>query len=159
MNPRTRWLLTAACLWLVLALVPPAGTCGQDSGLAAFRGVTVPPVGREEATQLIEAGTVETDGYRDVVLSIAGEMKEDRTEGGVVGAILIPEGRVFEYLRRNERVYAFPLEVTARLEADGPAVFLGKQVVARVAFPRYRVLLYNTTDRTASVSVFVYRSH
>ena len=51
------------------------------------------------------------------------------------------------------------MEVAVKIDPKASPVFVGEQKVARVAFPRYRVLLYNSTDRTATVSLFAYRSH
>ena len=131
----------------------------EESALVAFESITVPPVFRTSPDQLIDAGVVVTEGFRELVLSIGGELKQPGTRGGPIGAILVPDRAAFEFLRRHELLYPFPMEVSAAVEARGAAVFLGKQVVARIAFPRYRVLLYNETDRTATVSLFLYRSH
>jgi hypothetical protein len=150
--------MVVAVLWAALPAVLPAAH-GGDSALVSFEKITVPPVGRAESNELIEAGTLDVEGYKEVVLSIGGELKKASARGGTIGAILIPDRASFEFVRRNERLYPFPMEVVVGIEANALPVFLGKQVVARIAFPRYRVLLYNSTDRTATVSLFAYRSH
>ena len=144
---------------LALLAVAQSGPFAAEGSLVSFETVTVPPVGRGETSELIDAGILEVEGYREVVLSIGGELKKGSIRGGTIGAILMPDKASFEFVRRHERLYPFPMEVAATIKPDTPPVFVGEQVVARVAFPRYRVLLYNTTDRTATVSLFAYRSH
>ena len=144
---------------LALLAVAQPGPFAADGSLVSFETVTVPPVGRGETSELIDAGILDVGGYREVVLSIGGELKKGSIRGGSIGAILVPDKASFEFVRRHERLYPFPMEVAVKIEPDTRPVFVGEQVVARVAFPRYRVLLYNTTNRTATVSLFAYRSH
>ena len=144
---------------LALLAVAQSGPFAADGSLMSFETVTVPPVGRGETNELIDAGILDVEGYREVVLSIGGELKKGSALGGSIGAILIPEKASFEIVRRQERHYPFAMEVAARIEPKAAPIFVGEQAVARVAFPRYRVLLYNSTDRTATVSLFAYRSH
>ena len=144
---------------LALLAVAQSGPFAADGSLVSFETVTVPPVGRSETSELIDAGILDVGGYREVVLSIGGELKKGSVPGGSIGAILMPDKASFEFVRRHERRYPFAMEVAVKIEPNAAPVFVGEQVVARVAFPRYRVLLYNTTDRTATVSLFAYRSH
>jgi hypothetical protein len=144
---------------LALLAVAQSGPLAAYGALVSFETVTVPPVGRGETNELIDAGILDVEGYRDVVLSIGGELKKGSVGGGSIGAILMPEKASFEFVRRNERLYPFPMEVAVKIQPNAPPVFVGEQVVARVAFPRYRVLFYNSTGRTATVSLFAYRSH
>lgn len=46
------------------------------------------------------------------------------------------------------------MEITA--EASGFSRFASRPERFTIAFPHYRVLLYNTTDRTVSVNFFDY---
>ncbi len=151
--------LTLGIAMMALLAVTPFGPSAAEAALVAFETVTVPPVGRGETNELIDAGILDVEGYREVVLSIGGELKKGSALGGSIGAILIPEKASFEVGRRQERHYPFAMEVTAKIEPKAAPIFVGEQAVARVAFPRYRVLLYNSTDRTATVSLFAYRSH
>lgn len=144
---------------IALLAVTPFGPSATENALVAFETVTVPPVGRGETSELIDAGILDVEGYREVVLSIGGELKKGSALGGSIGAILIPQKASFEFVRHQERHYPFAMEVAAKIEPKAAPIFVGEQVVARVAFPRYRVLLYNSTDRTATVSLFAYRSH
>jgi hypothetical protein len=49
-----------------------------------------------------------------------------------------------------------PLRVTAQTEAGPPAPFGSEAVRQTLAFPTYQVLLYNTTDKTVSVTLYAY---
>jgi len=150
---------TAMAVLVLLWAVTQLGAAAADTALVSFETITVPPVGRGEPNELIDAGILDVEGYREVVLSIGGELQKASVPGGSIGAILMPDRASFEFVRRHERLYPFPMEVAVDIAPNAPLVFLGEQVTARVAFPRYRVLLYNSTDRTAKVSLFAYRSH
>ncbi len=156
-----KYLASGIALMALLALpaIPQSSRSAAEAALVSFETVTVPPVGRGETSELIDAGILDVEGYREVVLSIGGELKKGSALGGSIGAILMPEKASFEFVRRHERHYPFAMEVAAKIEPKAAPLFVGEQAVARVAFPRYRVLLYNTTDRTATVSLFAYRSH
>ena len=154
---RTRVLPIA----MLLAAVPAAGRVHAappgESWFVPFQSVQVAPVDRDDTTQLIEAGTIQTDGFRELVFSFGGEFKEGQPTSGRVGAILIPDHAVFEYLLMNEGRIVFPLEVTVRITPQTGRIFVSEQIVADIAFPSYRVFMYNETSSGAGVSLFVYR--
>lgn len=58
--------------------------------------------------------------------------------------------RAFE----DEAQAQFPMEISA--EASGFSRFASRLERFTIAFPHYRLLLYNTTDRTVSVNLFAY---
>ena len=124
----------------------------------SFERVQVPPVNRADTTQLVEAGTIETDGFSELVFSLGGEFKEGLPKSGKVGVVLIPDIDVFTYLLRNEGEFVFPLEATVEIRDPSSAIFVSQQQTAKIAFPRYRVFLYNETTSGAMVSLFVYRT-
>jgi hypothetical protein len=124
----------------------------------SFERVQVPPVNRADTTQLVEAGTIETDGFSELVFSLGGEFKEGIPKIGRVGVVLIPDIDVFTYLLRNEGEFVFPLEATVEIRDPSSAIFVSQQQTAKIAFPRYRVFLYNETTSGAMVSLFVYRT-
>ena len=154
--------------FLVAFLVLLTSAAGAESWYVDFERIVVPPVQRDDTTQLIEAGTITTDGFNELVFSLGGEFKEAVPTAGVVGALLIPDVDIVQYAFRQEGHVPFALEATHDIARDGleaiardgleGAVFLSAQQTARVAFPRYRVFLYNETTSGASVSLFVYRS-
>jgi hypothetical protein len=161
-------ILGAGVLSALLVLVPIASPARAQSGAAGpfadsksmetIAEVTVHPVDRSETTQLIDAGTIELDGFTYVVLSLIGEMKEQPTRDGRIGAILIPDAPAFDKVLRDHRFFGFPLEVTGSVSIDGKPFFMSDKKRELVAFPRYRVYFYNTTNRTATAWLFAYRT-
>lgn len=147
----------AFCLCRVL---PLGGTEPVSMGdMVGFRGILVPPVEKSDVTKLIDAGTIDADGFTYIVLNLAGESKETPTRpGGTVGALLVPDVAPFDKVLTHLNVVAVPLEIKASMAAETYPYFWAKQARFDVGFPRYRVLLYNTTGVTATVAVFAYRS-
>jgi hypothetical protein len=118
--------------------------------------ITLPPIGREETTRLLEAGTIEAEGFPSLVLSLQGVVKGHVGRVGTVGVILIPdESRIQEAFDEHGMMH-FYMEARAQgVSADTP-YFASEQPSYTVAFPRYKVLLYNTTDKAVTVDVFAY---
>lgn len=117
----------------------------------------VSPVPRSAVNQLVDGGVLETDGFAQVVLSLAGVVKGTVERGGSLGAVLIPDVEVARNALQEEGVFLFPLEVTAELTPG--STFVGSKPVALpVAFPRYRVLLYNGSDRAVGTRLHAYLS-
>jgi hypothetical protein len=176
-------VLTLASGTIVLALLPAGGALSQEiqhvlvtnfprtqqvSGTVSVEGpvrhaslqrvkeILVPPVGPMETTRLIDGGTVTTDGFTGVVLSLHGQARGKTLRGGTVGAILLPEEEPIQEAFEEEGLVQFPLEVSAALEPGGARSFASSQQRLAVGFPRYRVRLYNTSDRTVTVSLYAY---
>ncbi len=147
-------------LIVLLVLVAASSSLPAEAGsgwFVSFERVQVAPVERSNTSQLVEAGTIDTDGFSELVFSLAGEFKEGVPAQGTVGALLIPNQPVFDFLLRNEGRILFPLEAMVRVGGGG-AIFVSKEQTARVAFPSYRVFFYNETTSGATVSLFVYRT-
>ena len=154
----TRRIVSVTALLVAILFVSgPSSAVPGESWFVPFQQIQVSPVARSDTTQLVEAGTIETDGFRELVFSFGGEFKEALPQGGRVGAILIPDDPVFEYLLFNEGRIVFPLEVVVTISAETGRIFVSEQIVADIAFPAYRVYMYNETESGASVSLFVYR--
>lgn len=146
------------CLVLSLLLLALPFAVAEESAFVSFERIQVAPVSRSDTARWVDAGTIETDGYKELVFSLGGEFKESVPNSGRVGAILVPDNDVFDYLLRNEGEVAFPLEAKVQISQLKNAIFISDQQVARIAFPRYRVFLYNETSSGAVVSLFVYRT-
>ncbi|HEU5179238.1 MAG TPA: hypothetical protein VFW45_00475 [Candidatus Polarisedimenticolia bacterium] len=121
-----------------------------------FKDLTVPPVAPTEVSRLIPAGVLETDGFTSVILALNGQSKKNPIKPGVVGAILVPDEdpvlRIFEEEGKGQ----FSLEIkTAAFSSSSPYVASDSQRYP-VGFPRYRVWLYNTSDRTVSANLYAY---
>jgi len=157
------WNRRVALLGLVLCLStawPLGGTEPVSMGdLVGFRGILVPPVEKIDVTKLVDAGTIDADGFTYIVLNLAGEVKETPTRpGGTIGALLVPDVAPFDKVLTQLNVVASPLEIKASMTVETLPYFWAKQARFDVGFPRYRVLLYNTTGVSATVAVFAYRS-
>lgn len=123
--------------------------------LASFRNILVPPVQPSETTRLVSAGVLTTDGFPALVLSLHGQVKGNLVKGGSVGAILIPNEEPIQQAFQEQGLTAFALEVRAGL-ASSASYFASEQPRHVVAFPSYRVLLYNTTEKTVSADLYAY---
>jgi hypothetical protein len=120
--------------------------------------VIVAPAPRDEPSLWTEAGILETDGFTSVVLSMHGQFRGNPTGLGDVGLVLIPEEEnILRALGEGE--VHLPLDAVAQGVPNGRQYFSGTRAGLAVAFPRYRVFLYNTTDRSASVNIFAYITH
>jgi len=65
----------------------------------------------------------------------------------------------FDKVLQRQGRFAFPVEVTADVAADGrQELFESNQQRAVIAFPRYRAYVYNTTDAVAGVWIYAYRT-
>lgn len=156
---------TVVCLALAVLLpafgavliATPAQADGQ-SWFVSFESINVAQgIQRNDVTQLIDAGSIETDGFTEMVFSFGGEFKEGVPSSGTLGAILLPDEEIVDYLLRNEGHFAFPMEVKFDVTGLSSHVFLSHQQTAKIGFPRYRIYFYNETHSAATVSLFVYR--
>jgi len=138
-----------------------AGTVAVNGPIrhAAFfsvQDVRVPPVDPKETGRLIDGGVVSMDGFTSVVISLSGQTQGKVVRSGAVGAILVPEEETITTAFEEDGQIQFPLEVSAALTSLPFRSFASQQTRFTVGFPRYRVRLYNTTEKTATVSLFAY---
>lgn len=141
-----------------LAAVGPLAVAQDTHWFAAFEGQSVSPgIARNDAQRLVEVGAVDTDGFSELRISIAGEFKESVPRSGTVGAILVPDINPFIYLLEQEGKIVFATEVKVPVGGQPGAIFYSETVPAKVAFPAYRIYLYNDTGSAANVNVYVYR--
>jgi hypothetical protein len=122
-------------------------------------GVVVPTSRRNEVAELISAGTVETDGFTSITVSLQGEIKSGSFAPGTVGVLLIPDEEPIARALRDAKRVQFPIESVARLKTGDPTFFESEQTQQRMAFPRYRVYLYNTLNRSVEANVYLYLSN
>jgi hypothetical protein len=127
-----------------------------QSELVRRLDVIVPPVDRASTTQLADAGIVEAAGFTHAVLSLRGEVQGNLMQPGTAGAILVPlEDPVLRALQ-EEGHFEFALEVQAPVTREHHGTFASDQPRFALGFPRYRLLLYNTSDRSVEADVYVY---
>ena len=147
---------TLVLLFAMFPLLIHAGY-SQSNALMEKRGIVVSPVDRSELQSLVDAGTIETEGFSDIVLNMAGMPSAANRKAGVVGAILIPDIPPFDEAFHKWGILPAVIELTADVKA-GETSFIAKQKRFDVGFPRYRILLYNTTDSNMTVAFFAYRT-
>lgn len=123
--------------------------------LETVREVDVVPVAPSETTRLVPGGILTTDGFPEVVLSLAATTKGVTGRAGEVGAILLPDDEPIVQVMEEKRLFQFPLEVKAEAPMRAPHLSSGSPRLD-VAFPRYRIFFYNTTDRTVTVTLYAY---
>lgn len=143
------------------AVQPIHGTVVLDAPtphaiLVQRENVQVPPIKRSEITNLVNAGTIQTEGYTYAILSLQGEMKAQFWEAGTVGALLVPEeGPVQRAMRDGQRIQ-FPMEVSTRIEVGDSTYWNAEQVKLNVGFRTYRVYFYNSTSKGVEANLYVY---
>lgn len=152
------WVVNPPKTYTVQGKVSVNGPIPQGS-MVVLRDVLVPPVGPKETTRLISAGTLTTDGFTTLVVGVAGQIKDQMVKAGEVGAFLLPDDELVQRALDENGQLLFPVEVKASTGGGMPPYFSSTQSRAVVAFPRYRVLLYNTSDKTATVTVYAYLSN
>lgn len=117
----------------------------------------VAPVERAETTALVAGGVIEVDGFGDAVLSLAGFVQGQQRVEGSIGAILIPDEDAILQVFNESGIIQLPLEVSAGVAASDSYFAASEEV--RLAFPRYQIYFYNSTDRAVSVRLFAYLSN
>ena len=138
------------------------GTVGVEGtvrhgALVSVKEIQVPPVDPKETGRLIDGGIVQTDGFTSVVLSLTGQTQGKVVRsGGAIGAILTPEEESIVAAFEEDGQVQFPLEVAATLTSLPLRSFASNQARFTIGFPRYRVRLYNTTEKTATINLFAY---
>ena len=119
-------------------------------------GVLVSPVSRTTTSRLVDAGTLRTDGFTTLVLSLAVEIKGTVTESGTVGALLVPNEPLVMEALRNDGAILFPVELAIHVEVGSNGWLTAGPATAELAFPEYRILLYNGSDKSLSANLFAY---
>jgi hypothetical protein len=141
--------------WLVEGQVEVKSPISHAS-MIALRDVQVSPVARKDTTRFVAAGTVTADGFSSVVLSLTGQIKGEVAKPGTIGALLVPDEEPVLRALDEQGQLLLTLEVVADSVSGRMPYFASDQPRFQVAFERYRVYLYNTTDKTAEVSLFAY---
>lgn len=128
----------------------------DSTNLASLANIVVAPTKREDTTRLVDGGVIETDRFSHGVVSLLVEAKGSIMRPGDVGAVLLPDDEFVMRAFNEKGLFLLAEEVTAAPPAPLAAYFAAKPVRFTVAYPRYRVLLYNASDKTVSVTVHAY---
>lgn len=129
-----------------------------SQAMVGARGIQVPPVARTEVSNMIDAGTIDADGFTHLTVNLAAELKGAAAHEGSIVAVLIPDIPPFDLAYKTLGLLPASLEVAAAASPRGGLYCMAKQQTLEVGFPRYRVLLYNTSGSAASVVFSAYRS-
>src|SRR5262245_20311480 len=163
MHPRhvgSRFAAFALTAMFAISITPRSIAQGAgveyDGGLVAIRRVTVPTAPRVQTTQLIDGGVFDCDGYKSIVINLAGEVKDPVPKGGKLGAILVPDVEPFVQAFQQLGLLPVTIEIDVTLK-PGAAYYMAEPKRADVGFPRYRVLFYNETGASVNANFFAYR--
>src|SRR5215471_4356684 len=155
-------IATAVLVLLPAALGAPSplaqgASFEYEGALAAVRHVSVPPVPRSQTHQLVDGGVFDCDGYKSVVLNLAGEIKDQVPKPGKIGAILVPEAEPFVQAFQQLGLLPVTIEIDVTLKSGGGGYYMAEPKRADIGFPHYRVLFYNETGATVTANFFAYR--
>jgi len=128
----------------------------RQAMLVAFEDQVVGAHGtRRDPGSWRHVGTLNTDGFGWVVLSLGGELQGVLTEPGAAAAILVPDQAPVLRALKEDAVLLFPLQSTATL-VPGHEYFTSQPERLPIGFPRYQVYLYNTSTRTLGAHLYAY---
>lgn len=119
------------------------------------RRALVSPAELADIANLTDAGILDTDGFSHLTLSFAGTL-QGQGERGVVGVILLPDVPEVVAAMRNFAVLQFALQAQAAIPPSQSGIFHAEPATFRLAFPRYRVLLWNASPKSAEVTIWAY---
>lgn len=122
---------------------------------ARKESIVVPPSRRAEPSEMAPAGWIESDGFTTITLSLQGEVKSSSAGAGTVGVLLIPDEEPIVRAFREARRLQFVIECISNLKSGDPIYFNAEQVQQRLTFPRYKIFLYNTTNKTVEANLFM----
>jgi hypothetical protein len=117
----------------------------------------VAPVSPADTAQWTEAGVIDTRGFAHLTLSLAGTL-QGSAQAGTIGVALVPDVPELLNALRTHGVAPFALRAEAEVTAPLNGFFSSASTAHRLAFPRYRVFLYNTSSKSAEALVYAYLS-
>lgn len=128
----------------------------SHANLVTLGEIQVPPVEPGELGRLIDGGILKADGYTSVVLSLTGRALGRGFRTGSLGAYLIPDEPEVLRVLEQESQMLFPIEINAPLNPTAMRLLASNQSRHTLGFPRYRVRLYNTTDKAVTATLYAY---
>jgi hypothetical protein len=125
------------------------------SDTASMIDLVVAPATREQTGLWTDIGPLATAGFTSVVLSLHGQLRGSTDGTGIISLVLVPdEENILRALAEGE--VHLEIEAIADPVPANALYFSGSSANLPIGFPSYRVFLYNTTERSASVNVFAY---
>jgi hypothetical protein len=121
--------------------------------------VLVPPGLARDGGELAAGGTLDAAGFTRAVLSLSVELRGAGPRPGDVGVVLLPDEEALLDAYEEDGRLPFALETHAAI-VPGPGYrFYSGQLEVRLGFPRYRLLFYNTSDRSVTARLYTYVVH
>jgi hypothetical protein len=117
----------------------------------------VSPCELSDTNHLTDAGTIDTAGFTHVTLSLSGIL-QGSAQTGAIGVVLVPDVPEVTTALRTYGVLQFGLRAEAPIRPAQAGLFSSESVTFHLGFPRYRVLLYNATQKAAEATVYAYLS-
>jgi hypothetical protein len=117
----------------------------------------VAPSELSDTNHLTDAGTLDTSGFTHVTLNVAGIL-QGSAQAGSIGVVLVPDLPEVTTALRTYGVLQFGLRAEAPIRPAQGGLFSSEPATFRLGFPRYRVLLYNATQKAAEATVYAYLS-
>jgi hypothetical protein len=121
-------------------------------------GLVVPISRRAELSEMVHAGTIETDGFTSILINLQGEVRSDSFSSGTIGVLLVPDEKPVLRALRDAKRLQFPIECAVQTKSGGPVYFESEQAQQRIAFSRYQLYLYNTSNKSVEANVYFYLS-
>jgi hypothetical protein len=117
----------------------------------------VTPAPLSDTNHLTDAGTLDTAGFTHVTLSLSG-LLQGSAQAGAVGVVLVPDVPEITNALRTYGVLQLGLRAEAAVSPSQAGLFSSEPATFRLGFPRYRILLYNATQKSADATVYAYLS-
>jgi hypothetical protein len=124
--------------------------------LVTLGEIAVPPIEPGEIGRHIDGGILEADGYTAVVLRLTGRTGGRGFRSGSIGAYLVPDEPEVNRALEQDSQMLFPIEINAPLNQTAFRMLASNQSRHTLGFPRYRVRLYNTTDKVVNATLYAY---
>ncbi len=121
-----------------------------------LEGILVSTSRRNEITEMVKAGDIDTEGFTSISVSLQGEIKSTTFTSGTIGVVLIPDEKPILRALREAKQLQFPIETVSNIKSGDSDYFSSDVSNQRIGFPRYRVYLYNTLNRAAETNVYLY---
>lgn len=128
----------------------------RHSAIDRKENILVPTAQRNNTNSLTYAGTIQTDGFTSIVLSLQGEIQSESFTPGKVGALLIPNEKPILRAFHDNKTILFPLEINTEVVPGKTLYFTTESVKQVVGFPEYLVYLYNSTNKNVEVNLYMY---
>jgi hypothetical protein len=146
--------------WAAFAVLAVGVANGQETAGGSFvviDNVSVSGAERNEISKLTDAGVIATEGAGAIVVTVVGQLRGGAEKEGAVGVLLVPEVAPIDQAFRTRRALIAASEASAHVSKGDSSYFVSKPQRFDVGFPRYRILLYNSTGAFVTASVYVNR--